>query len=406
MKAIILSMLFLFISMTTNAQSISGFEKRFQIIRDQNGTLIGVRDRTLPVKFDVVPYIKMIKAQILNEQALMKSQVLVNYEENVKNLIASDLDQNMLANPEFQNNIDIVLTSLKKLAAVNVDEVFSNEKFNTVLSRFSLKMDDALLMLDPTIVAAPTNPKFFYTRNVSYKVVTWALDFAKKRLSSVPMLNTISYVIVEVEKKITERRNYHQNMLLYYLENFKEAELGLSHEEVNHIWSSIYESRIPWFAFWESNNAKANWNKYGVNNFYANYRKATNNLRNHTDLYSTINERLNFAFETVEQNGDQLIINLFDNEGMFFNRPAIAYNLSKPNQIARKRILLNLAGLGLSFVPVSDMIKKNVDAFMKSFYVNQRLTEGALYGYFEAHGNKKLNQELVLQYLNPFDLSL
>ena len=182
--------------------------------------------------------------------------------------------------------------------------------------------------------------------------MTWGLDFARKRMSSIPMLNTVSYVIQEVEKLILERRQFHQNMLLHYLENFNETELGLTHDEVNLIWSSIYESRIQWFAFWESNAAKANWAKYGIDNFYSNYRIATNNLRKAQNIYSEVGERMNYAFQKVTYNNEKVIVNLFNKEGMFQNRPALAYNFDRPTQVARKRVVLNLAELGLSFVPL------------------------------------------------------
>jgi hypothetical protein len=398
--------LLLLTSISIEAKTASAFSKRFQIVRDQDGKLIGIRDRTLPVKFDVVPYVEMVKEQLLKEKSLMNAEGLVNYEQNVRDLLAEDVPESYVNNPQYDQYVERVVTSLKKLAVLNVESVFGHDQFKEVVEKFSGKMSDAIMMLDPTMVAVTNNPSYFYTKNVTYKAVTWGLDFAKKRLSNIPMLNTVSYVIVQVEKKITERRTYHQNLLLHYLENFNESELGLTHDEVNLIWSSVYESRIPWFAFWESKNAKANWAKYGVNNFYLNFRNASSTLRSNTKLYNEVYDRNNFAFNEVNLNGDKVIINLFNNEGIFSKTPAIAYNYSKPTQVIRKRVMLSLAELGLSFVPLSDMIKGNVENFIKSYYENQRLTEGALFGYFEANQDEKAMNQLKLQYLNPFDISL
>jgi hypothetical protein len=223
-------------------------------------------------------------------------------------------------------------------------------------------------------------------------------------MSNIPMLNTVSYVIVQVEKLITQRRQFHQNMLLHYLENFKEEELGLTHDEVNMIWSSIYESRIPWFAFWESSAAKNNWAKYGVNNFYLNYRAGTTNLANASKLYTEVSDRMNFSFQKVTYNNEKVIVNLFDKESMLQNRPAVAYNFDRPTQVARKRVVLQLAELGLSFVPMSAIFKDNIDSFIKSFYEQQKITEGALYGYFESNGDSAGQEKITAQYLNPFDV--
>jgi hypothetical protein len=108
----------------------------------------------------------------------------------------------------------------------------------------------------------------------------------------------------------------------------------------------------------------------------------------------------------VDLNGEKVIINLFDNEGVFHNRPAVAFNYSKPTQIVRKRVMLSLAELGISFVPVSDFIKSTVTNFIKSYYENQRLTEGALYGHFESLQDAQGMNQIKLQYLNPFDTEL
>ena len=314
------------------AKSADAFFKRFQVVRSADGKLVGIRDRTLPVNFSVAPYVKLIRSQLLDEQALMSPQNLASgeYDSEIKSVIAEGMDQDFSGNQaQFDENVQVVVDSLKKLAVVNVDFIFSHEIFQDVVNHYQSKMSDAIMLLDPTMIANVSDSSYFYKKNVTYKAVTWGLDFARKRMSSIPMLNTVSYVIVQVEKLITERRQFHQNMLLHYLENFKEEELGLTHDEVNLIWSSIYESRIQWYAFWESSTAKNNWAKYGVNNFYLNYRAATTNLKNAQSIYSEVSDRMNFSFQKVTFNNEKVVVNLFDKESMFQNRPAVAFNYDR-----------------------------------------------------------------------------
>jgi hypothetical protein len=391
---------------TAQAKSADAFFKRFQVVRDSNGKLLGIRDRTLPVKFSVAPYVQQVRSQLMNEQKLMAENVANgNYDADVKNVLEEDMDYNLAGNQaEFDQNVQVVVDSLKKLAVLNIDFVFSHPIFMDVVNQYQGKMTDAIMMLDPSMIANTNDSTYFYKRNVTYQVVTWGLDFARKKMSNIPMLNTVSYVIVQVEKLITQRRQFHQNMLLHYLENFKEEELGLTHDEVNMIWSSIYESRIPWFAFWESSAAKNNWAKYGVNNFYLNYRAGTTNLANASKLYTEVSDRMNFSFQKVTYNNEKVIVNLFDKESMLQNRPAVAYNFDRPTQVARKRVVLQLAELGLSFVPMSAIFKDNIDSFIKSFYEQQKITEGALYGYFESNGDSAGQEKITAQYLNPFDV--
>lgn len=391
---------------SAQAKSADAFFKRFQVVRSADGKLVGIRDRTLPVSFSVAPYVKLIRSQLLDEQSLMSSQNLASgqYDSEIKSVIEEGMDQNLSGNQaQFDENVQVVVDSLKKLAVLNIDFVFSHEIFQDVVNKFQGKMTDAIMLLDPTMIANVNDSSYFYKKNVTYKAVTWGLDFARKRMSNIPMLNTVSYVIVQVEKLITERRQFHQNMLLHYLENFKEEELGLTHDEVNLIWSSIYESRIQWYAFWESSSAKNNWAKYGVNNFYLNFRAGSTNLKNAQSIYSEVSDRMNFAFQKVTYNNEKVVVNLFDKESMFQNRPAVAFNYDRPTQVIRKRVVLSLAQLGLSFIPMSAMIKDNLGSFIKSFYEQQKITEGALYGYFESNGDSKGQDQVHAQYLNPFD---
>lgn len=408
------SMMMIFLGLlllATNAfaKSAEGFHKRFEIIRKADGSLLAVRDRTLPVKFSVAPYVNMIKENMTQEQSLMTAENLIDgsYEQSVLELLSEEEElfvSNGGQRSEFERNTKDVVESLKKLAVLNIEGIFKNAKFNEVVAGYEKKMTEKLLILDPTIVANVDDAKFFYKRNVTYTAVNWGLNFAKKRLSEVPLLNTASFIIVEVERLITERRNFHQNMLLHYLENFKETELGLTPDEVNLIWSSIYESRIPWFAFWESNGAQANWKKYGVENFYYQFRLGTTKLRKFNDIYTTVDNRLNYAFQEVTYKNERVIVNLMNNESMFQKFPAIAYNHDRPKAVVRKRIMLNMAQLGLSFVPVHAMIKDQVEKFIKSYYVEQKITEGALYGYFESNKDQAGKKVIKAQYLNPFDL--
>jgi hypothetical protein len=404
LKGLALIALLVLAAFQVEAKTPEKFLKRFQIIRAKDGTLIGIRDRTLPTSFKVRPYVEMVKSQLLNEQSKIEEKG--NYEQEVRDLLSADGQDEFLTNDQYEQNVQTVLDSLKKLAALNVDKIFSQPIFQDVVAKYESKMTELLLMADPSIVAVVGDPTFFYKRNVTYQAVTWGLDLARKKLSNIPILNTVSYVIVEVQKLITERRNFHQNMLLHYLENFDEKELGLTHAEVNLVWSSIYESRIDWFAFWESKNAVKTWNAYGINNFYSNYRLANQTLYRSQKLYSGLNERINFAFEEVTLNNDKVIVNLFDNEGMFKNYPAIAMNLSKPTQVSRKRTMLTIAELGLSFVPISVTIRDAVTNFMRSFYAKQKITEGALYGYFESTANQAGMKHIEKQYMNPFEVSL
>src|SRR5690606_35833590 len=128
------------------------------------------------------------------------------------------------------------------------EAVFADKDFAEVMNAFEAKIKEAMRFLDPTVVARADDPKFFWKKTATHQALVFALDFARKRLSTVPLLNTALFVLKESERLVRASRTYHQNMLLYYVEEFKAEDLGMTHEEANRVFSSIHEARIPWYA--------------------------------------------------------------------------------------------------------------------------------------------------------------
>lgn len=381
----------------SQAASVDAFTKRFELIKKE-GKLIAIRDRTLDSNFSIKPYLKFIKETLLEEQRLMSSKEDYNYE------IEELFSEEFYAKGDKNNqNIKYLVRSMNELKKLDIDKVFNDAGFKEVVTKFEKKISDAMFKYDPRIVARLDEPKYFYKRAVGYQAVKWALSFAKNRLSSIPILNTASYVIVRAEKLVRERRLFHQNMMMHYFENFSEAKLGMTHDEVNLAWSSIFESRIPWYAFWESKNAQLNWEKYGVSKFFEGVRAANRRFRTHQSNYSEVGKRINFAFRGATYKGDDVIVNMIDSENRFNSRPSISFYVNKESKVKRRRIVLQLAGLGISFVPIPAFIKNIVSGYFKSFYETQKITEGALYGHFESNASEEEMQILREQYLNPFD---
>ncbi len=396
-------LLFSLLTASVSAADLAPFKKRFQFVRDDQGQLVKVKDSSIRMKFSIAPYLQFIKESLQQEQALMKSKS--DYEGQVKALFDGDQAENLLGYGDEKSNgqAQIIVDSLKRIENVDFDKVFSDPGFKNVMTEFEWKLGDALEKLDPTVLAHVQDMDFFYQKRVTYQVLTWALNFAKKRLSQIPILNTASYVLVRVEELVRQRRLYHQNMLLHYIEQNSAENLGITHMEANHIMSSIYESRIPWYAFWESRAAQANWDKFGVNKFFTPIRVNNNRFRRMRSQYSDIGERLNYAFQEVTYEGERVVLNLFNTDNMFSRKLAVAYNLDKPGKTMRKRMVVQLAELGLSFLPLPSFIKGIAEDWMKSFYKEQVLIEGALYGHFESKGDQEVLRRLRLQVLNPFE---
>jgi len=390
----------LFITLSVSVQASDGlesFQKRFQVVK-KDGKSVMIRDRSLKFQFSIAPYLTMVKSWIKEEQ--LRQNAKGDYEHEIAQLLEADqMEKGVYSNEQ----LPIVVESLKTLQGIDVDQVFSNPQFNAFFQKFELDLNTALSKLDPFVVANMEESKFFYTKRVTYQVVTIALNIAKKQFSQIALLNTASYVLVEVERMVREKRLFHQNMLLHYLENIPEDKIGLTHSEANRAFSSIYESRIPWYAFWESRAAQDSWEKYGTTKFFTEVRAANARLRQYQTTYDQVGDRLNYAFQKATIEGEEVMLNIMDTENMFKTSPAVAMYINNPTRIARKRTVLQLAQLGMSFLSLPSWIKSPVESYLKSSYQNQRLTEGALYGYFESQADLDSMQSVLMNYQNPFD---
>ncbi len=379
-----------------------GFHKRFELIRNDQGELLEIRDRTISTKFSLKPFMGQIKEDLINLRDYINAHKGEDIDAEIDAMLA-DLDSSDMKNSEAMMAGQTIKDSVKVIGHLDVEGLMKVIQSRDVLAQYENKLTQEMSALSLNTVANLKDSRYFYKRAVTYKVVTWALEQAKKHFSEIPLLNTVSYVIVKVEKLIRERRTFHQNMLLHYFENFSEKDLGMSKEEVDLAFSSIYESRIAWNNPFESSNAVENWSRYGLNIFYTGVRAANVKVRNMSEMGTEVKSRYNYAFLEVMENGERLVLNLFDNKHMLSGKPAVAYNYAQPNKIKQMRSMLGLAQVGISFIPVGDGIKDLVSQFISSTYEKQAQSEGALVGFFESNGNSVMIENIRAQVRNPYD---
>jgi len=385
------------LSASANSNVADLLSKRFIFKKDDQGKLDTVKMKFLG-KFSLKPYLMQIKEDIKAEIERMRSKE--DYQGELDEFIAEiSKDAN---NKEVDENSIVIRDSLLNLKNLDVDSAFTQIHSHGVLKKFEFELKDVLKMLDLTIIANPNDARFFYRKNVTYEVVTRALNFAKKRFDNIPILNLVSFVIVKVHDLVLEQRQFHQNMLLHYLQNHTASDLGLEKKEVDFVMSSIYESKIAAINLPESNAAAANWTDYGFNKFYTMVRGANTRIRRTNSSYDAINGRYNYGFVEVVEEGERVVKNLIDNKHSFSSKAPTAYNYDKPNKVKRMRSLLNLGQVGLGFLPIPGWLKQQAQNFIESFYVKQKLTEGALVAYFEEQGNLVMANNIKSQMINPY----
>lgn len=379
--------------------SLESFNKRFIIKRSDEGAIESVKMNFFSKKFSLKPYIKRVISDLKSEIARMQSKE--DYDQELE-VFLDEIRLMSEKSEDLDQDIHNVRESMKNLVNVDVDQSFAGIQEHGVLSKFEFDLKDALKMLDLSIIADPTDARYFYRKTVTYEVVKRALDFAKKRFDSVPLLNLVSFVIVKVHDLVIEQRTFHQNMLLHYLQNFPEGELGMTKEEADRVFSSIYESKIGFINYQESNRAAANWDFYGTDKFFAILRGANTKLRRSGAVFEKIGTRFNFSFVEVVEDGQRVVKNLIDRKHMFSGAMPTAFYYDKPEKVKRFRSLLNLAQVGLGFLPIPGWLKGQVNNFVDSLYVQQKLTEGALVGYFESNQDFNMVEILRAQQVNPY----
>ncbi len=397
LRFICMALLLTFSTGVFASQNLDGFTKRFNIVKNESGDVTYVRMNFVS-KFSLKPYLTQILSDLKSEISRMQSK---SYDGELEQFLAK-LEEGSDKSEELAENIYAVRKSLKNLKDVDVDAFFSKLNSFGIMDKFSRELKDALMLLDLSVVASTEDARYFYKKNVTYEVVKRVIDFAKSKLDNVPLLNLVSFVMVEVHELVLEQRLFHQNMLLHYLQNVSEAELGLTVSEADHVFSSIYESRISAINLPESNSAANNWDRYGLDKFYAMVRMGNNTMRRNTGDLDEVGDRLSYAFFDAVEDGETVVKNLFVKKHSFSKKMATAYNYDKPNEVKRFRSLLNLGQVGLGFLPLPGWLKGQVESFIKSYYVEQKRLEGGLVAHFEINNNFVMAKKIKAQLMNPY----
>jgi hypothetical protein len=396
-------------SVSAFAQNLNaaGFQNHFNVIKDDQGQVSVIKLKRATKLFTLKPFIQQIVNDLKGEQAKMAKMTDSELEAEVDQLLENaGYNPYSLAGEQGAEESRNFKASILNIRNIDVDATFAELDVRDFWAEFEAKLNEAFLFLDPSVLTNNNDARFFYKKNVTYKVVTWALEQAKKRFANVPVLNIASFVIVRIHDMMLEQRHFHHNMLLHYFENVSEADLGMTKSDVDRAVSSIYEYRIEATAYTESNRAAANWANYGMNNFYQLIRTGNNQVSGWTSGMSTLGftnvKKINFGFAEVSQNDVRKIYHLHHKAHQFSGKPSLAFDYSKPNQVKRNRSLMNLGCVALGFINIPGGIKNAVENFVKSMYVQQVRAEGALVGYFETSGNTEMKNSIYAQRSNLY----
>jgi hypothetical protein len=397
--------LMLTLSAFAQDMSIQGFNDRFKIVKNDQNKVTVIKLKKAVTKFTIMPFIEQIKDDLIKEQHTFNALGSAEKEAQINELMR-DMGYEMDSKEAWSFEASALKSALMNIPNINIEEAFVGVNQTDFWKEFQTKLQEAMLFIDPTVLANLEDPRFFYKKNVTYKVVEWALREAQKRFSNIPVLNIATFVIVRVHDMMLEQRHFHHNMLLHYFETIPETEFGMTKEEVDRSVSSIYEYRIDATNFIESNKAARDWLNYGMNNFYMTVRSGNSRIREWQGPLTNVRfqniKKLNFNFVEVTEDGARKIYHLHKNAHQFSSKPALAFDYSNPSRVKRNRALLNLGGVAIGFIKLPGWLKGSVETFIKSFYVEQVRLEGALIGYFESTGDSVMIEKIYSQRANYY----
>ncbi|OQW47953.1 MAG: hypothetical protein A4S09_14240 [Proteobacteria bacterium SG_bin7] len=251
------------------------------------------------------------------------------------------------------------------------------------------------------VLAVPNDPKYFDSNETALKVIHQASGIIKLAMGNSYGAALALFVAQSAFDMILERRIFFQNYLLYHLEKYGPQKFGLTEAEADLVKSSIFESRIPWWKFWERTLARQKWERYGHDMHLDTLIAAKRSRKRETGELNQWEKPLGFAFHAGQAGANKLIVNMVTPRSVISKKLSHAFEFSSPTKIASLRMFYFLLQMGVRLAPVP-VVSNVFDFFVDSLYIPQRQMEGALLGYFDDENSDSECRAVAIQTINPF----
>jgi hypothetical protein len=309
-----------------------------------------------------------------------------------------------LAVPEYQAQSNGI-ASLEAQAAVPADakdretlekaKAFLKNDFNAnVLSDVRLEQQYAsaktkiLQVKLFRLLAAPSTPTAFDRE----QDITEALKLILGQAGSVlgiasPAFDVFEFLVSQYVEALESRREFFQNQLMVLVANDSNL---FTAKEKSEIRSSAFYSRLAFYNLPARTKARKAWGTFGD----AQLAKALKPCKN---FASASDMTWGSCFK---QSGNQ-ILNRMVSKFIFSKSPSVAFDSKNPMHVRDSRILMMLASLGLKLVPVPSLAKTPVEKWIDSQYVEQRKSEGYVFGYATMRNQTDLANSILTGTANP-----
>jgi hypothetical protein len=297
---------------------------------------------------------------------------------------------------EYKEHANLALSQLKEH---DLKEILENPKFIEAMQMVFESAD--LEIHNFRILAVPENSKYYLSNELVLKILRQASGLIRTAMGNSFGIDVAMFLITYSFDMIIERRNYYQNYMLYYFDKYGGEQYGLSDLEIAKIKSSVFESRIQWWKFWERVKAIKTWDTYGDHKHLDDLILSESRKNKRDEDLDAWGVPMGMIFHDGELKGKGRVVNLLDKRHLFSKKLSFAVDKESPKKIGIVRLVYFLMQIGMKFVPVP-AVSSVFDFFMNSMYVQQRQTEGAVYGYYRDNDDLDMARIISFQSINPF----
>lgn len=237
------------------------------------------------------------------------------------------------------------------------------------------------------LLAAPTQINAFDTEKVLEEVIKGVFDVAQQVLPiSNPAFDVLEFLVDTHVDNLKTRREFFQNQLLVAIENDTSL---FTKSEKSAIRSSVFYSRLSMVKSGTRNKAKKAWSTYGDSELKTMLSKC--------DGYTNGKS----AFGPCFKLDGQEVRNRLVNKNRLSKSASLAFDYSNPKRVRSKRQFLMVTKLGLKLLPAPGLLKKPVSIWLNSQFVNQRKTEGFMFGWTSENNETRVGDWVLYGSNNP-----
>ncbi|MEK6555556.1 MAG: hypothetical protein AABZ31_09975 [Bdellovibrionota bacterium] len=339
----------------------------FNIVRDENGKLVRV----------LIDHKK--KAFMSTDEFLNEFKISIAHVSKGMPIDRIEMEGfSKLSKKEQKAYIDSIDSLQQKTIMNSLDDEKVKVELDKVVAQLTSKGFFKLL-------ADPGHPKAFDEELIIVEGVEKLMDVAKEVLGSSPLFSVLEFLVSEYFDALTAQREFYQNALLTYMNSNDE----FTAEEQAQMKSSIFYSRLGLTKFSSRKKAIKEWATFGL--------KQEKEFNKKCSVTDTTSFHYCFKFDKTA------IVNVVNKNNSLAKSSSTSttFDYKKPGYTGQTRWFIMAARLGLKLLPVPGLVKSPVNKWLKSFYVQQRRTEGLLYSAATLKNESELAGWILENTANP-----